>query len=248
MRSHAGNIDQLIASYPRQAPPLPQEWQKIYEETYQASRGGKTMLYWLTQRLEEWMHRQVLASGHTNKLLEIGAGNLNHVKFERDVCCYDAVEPFSSLWLNRSECSSITKIFQDLADVPIDRKYNRIISIAALEHIVDLPFVIARSGKILAPGGSFVAAIPSEGGLLWGLSWRLSVGLATRLQKGLCYGDLMRHEHLSRADEIITLINYFFADCTLQRFPIRHADLSLYTCIHARHPIVDRCDLYAKML
>jgi len=238
-------IESLINSYPRTPKPLSQEWIDVYEETYLESRGGTTWLYKVTQLLESWMHRKVTSNTKTERLLEIGAGTLNHVKYENNVAHYEAVEPFTALWRDQINRSMLSKIYLDIGDVPLGTIYDRIISIAVLEHVQNLPFVIARSGLLLGVSGQFNVAIPSEGGLLWGLSWRFSVGISTRLQKGLCYGDLMRHEHISQANEIISLIQYFYDDCEIERFPVNHSHLSLYTCIRARNPNLKRCRKYA---
>ncbi len=238
-------IEPLIDSYPRTPIPLSKEWLDLYEETYLKSREGQTWLYKLTQMLEAWMHRKVASNVRTERLLEIGAGTLNHLKYENNVVRYEAIEPFTALWNDQLNRGALSEIYRDIADVPLEDIYDRIISIAVLEHIQNLPFVIARSGLLLKSGGQFNAAIPSEGGFFWGLSWRFTVGISTRIEKGLCYGDLMRHEHISRASEIISLIEYFYDDCEIQRFPFNHSHLSLYTYIHAIKPNLKRCRQHA---
>ena len=96
-----GDVPPLLATYPRLRPPLPQGWQAIYTEIYKCSREGKTFLYRLAQSLESWMHREVLCGTNTPRLLEIGAGTLNHVQYEPAVGRYDAIEPFLELYSNR---------------------------------------------------------------------------------------------------------------------------------------------------
>ena len=53
----------------------------------------------------------------------------------------------------------------------------------------------------LEADGVFQAGIPSEGGFLWGIAWRLSTGISYYLRTGLGYGVVMRHEHIDSAFE-----------------------------------------------
>lgn len=232
----------LFDTYPRSHPPLPERWQAIYEETYKASRDGGTFLYRLTQSLEAWMHRKVSSAGcPESKILEIGAGTLNHIDYEPNAISYDIIEPFRELYLNRKELCRVGQIFDDIDRVPLFTEYGKILSVAVLEHISNLPGVVARAGLLLNKGGVFCAGIPSEGGFLWGLGWRATVGVVARLKLGLNYGDLMRHEHLSTAPEIIAVVRYFFKQVEVSRFPLPFHHLSLYSCIRASDPIEDRC-------
>jgi hypothetical protein len=126
------------------------------------------------------MHEQV-AAFHGAHLLELGAGTLNHVPYEHNVETYDIVEPFYQLFDGRPELASIRSVYQDISAIR-DRKYNKIASIAVLEHLTNLPRVIALCGLLLEPHGRFCAGIPSEGGLGIGLEtyYRLIVSPSYR--------------------------------------------------------------------
>jgi 2-polyprenyl-3-methyl-5-hydroxy-6-metoxy-1,4-benzoquinol methylase len=189
------------------------------------------------------MHRAVAKAGG-GPILEIGAGTLNHVPFEQSVDAYDVVEPFHTLWEDSPARSRVRTYYDDLGDVPNDLRYGRIISVAVLEHLDNLPWVIARSATMLSPGGLFQAGFPSEDGLLWGLSWRLTTGIAYRLRTGLDYAVVMHHEHLNSAREIITLVEYFFSEVQLSRFPLPFHHLSFYAAVSAREPRLDRCQSF----
>ena len=241
------DIQRLIASYPRVRRPLPPKLQEIYHETYLTSRDGKTFLHSISQRLEGWMHRQVArGSKPGQKVLEIGAGTLNQLRWEATsseagASQYDAVEPYRALYEGRPEAARIRAFYDDIDDVPLANRYDRIISIATLEHVLDPPRLVAEAAMRLTPRGIFAAGIPSEGGLLWGLSWRMSVGLSFRLRTGLNYGDLMRHEHVSRADEIRAVVSYFFRRCEVRRFPLPlRAAASTPPC-GCEEPNLERC-------
>ena len=230
----------LIATYPRARPPLPEAHQRTFIEHYQENRGGERGLSPVVMRLEAWMHRRV-AEGVSGSILELGAGNLNHLPYHPNAQVYDAVEPFEELWKNSPYRSRVRHIYADLADVPAGQRYDHILSVAVLEHLTELPTILARSALLLADGGSFRAGFPSEGGLLWGLAWRATTGMVYRLKRGLPYAPIMRHEHVNNAREILDLLGFFYEDVQVARFPLPGPHLSFYTVAVARRPRVERC-------
>jgi hypothetical protein len=193
----------LLATYPRKRMPLGPEYRAIYVEHYRANRSGSGGLAAVVRGLETWMHRAIAGTG--GSVLEIGAGNLNHVPYEAGAEPYDVIEPFHELWEDSPFCTQMRNVYRSIAEVPEEARYDRIISVAVLEHLTDLPWVVARSGLLLAAGGRFQAGIPSEGGLLWGLGWRATTAPAFRLRRGLAYRPLMRYEHVNSAPEILEI-------------------------------------------
>lgn len=244
MRNTRAQIDGILASYPRTRPHLDQKHQAIYAEQYKINREGLTFVDRASQTLERWMHKKV-GRIQGGSILEIGAGTLNHIPFERDFKHYDIVEPFNDLYLGKKELESVRLSYDSIQDVPEASRYQRIISIAVLEHLTDLPADVAKSALLLEEGGVFQCGIPSEGGLLWWLGWRFSTGIGYYLRTGLDYGVIMRHEHLNNAREIIAVIRHFFGQVTVSRFPAPFSQLSLYSYIEARQP---RCDVARAFL
>ena len=111
---------------------------------------------------------------------------------------------------------------------------------------MQLPEVVAASALSMDPAGSFQAGIPVEGGLAWGLSWRMTTGMAYRLRNGCSYAPLMKHEHVNTAAEIESVIQYFFARGERIRFPCGLASLALYEVIKAYEPRIDRAREYLR--
>jgi hypothetical protein len=236
--------EELLATYPRSRPGLPEAHRQSYLEHYRANRSGERGLSRVVMKLEAWMHRRVAEGAGGGSLLEIGAGSLNHVAHHSGVRVYDAVEPFRELWEDSPQRARVRRIYADLAEAPETDRYDCIVSIAVLEHLTALPSILARSGLLLSEGGSFRAGFPSEGGLAWGLAWRLTTGLAYRLKRGLDYGALMRHEHVNTAREILTLLGYFYERVEVSRFPLPVANLSFYTVAICREPRLERCRMF----
>jgi SAM-dependent methyltransferase len=240
--------DALLSRFPKTRPPLPPKLQAIYVRQYQENRSGETTAASLAQRLEAWMHRQVAADvsgGLAKDTLELGAGTLNQLAYEPAGAAYDIVEPFRELYEGSPARERVRDVFADIAEVPAERRYARITSVAALEHICDLPLVLARAARLLAPAGSFRAAIPAEGGFLWKLGWMATTGLEFRLRHGLDYGQLMAHEHVNGAAEIERLVGSVFEDVRVKSFGVGR-QLSLYRFIEASRPRLDVADAWIR--
>jgi SAM-dependent methyltransferase len=240
--SGARDLATLLARFPKTRPALPPRLQAIYTRQYIENRGGETPAASLSQRMEQWLHRQVAADVKTGAVagatLELGAGTLNQLAYEPASEAYDIVEPFEELYRGSALKARVRTVYADAADVPGDRTYARITSVASLEHICDLPLVLARAARLLAPGGTLRAAIPSEGGFLWKLGWMCTTGLEFRLRHGLDYGLMMAHEHVNDAREIETLLRALFEDLEVRSFGIGR-QLSFYRFLAARRPRLD---------
>jgi hypothetical protein len=187
--------------------------------------------------MERWMHRQVAAdvSGQSPPTLEIGAGTLNQLAFENPGAIYDIVEPFSALYVDSPHRGKVRRVFSDIAEVPPEYRYQRITSVAALEHICDLPAVVARSALLLDEGGRFRAAIPSEGGFLWRMGWSATTGMEFRLRWGLDYEVFLQHEHVNTAAEIEAIVRALFKQVDVTSFGVGR-QFSLYRFIAASQP------------
>jgi hypothetical protein len=232
----------LLDSYPRTRPPLSAAHQRLHIEEYRRNRGvygGR--LFRLTATLEGWMHRRVARRRTDGRLLELGAGTLNHFQYEQALE-YDIVEPLPALYRDSAARCRVTRAYANIADIPRQDRYSRIISVAVLEHAEDLPRLVARSGLLLGQGGVFQAGIPAEGGMLWGLAWRMTTAIAYRARTGLPYAPVLRHEHLNAATEIIAIIRYCFRSVRLSWFPLPSRHLSFYCYIEAHDPDADRCE------
>lgn len=228
--------EKIIANFPKSRPPLRKEQAEIFEQEIIANRAGANLMSSLAQKLESWMHVTVAKRTTGRCLLEIGAGNLNHLKYldMAKLDYLDAIEPMVALYKDSPDQKKVRRFYADID--ACDSRYDTIYSIAVLEHITDLPKVIARAALLLEEDGQFLSGIPCEGGLLWGLSWRCSTGLSYRLRTGFSYKNVMRHEHVNNFNEIVALIRHFFDEVEVSYFPLFGKHLSFYACIAAQSP------------
>lgn len=236
--------------FPKVREPLPPEYEAIYLKHYRNSREGKSQILSLAQRAERWMHRKVardVGDGAPQATLEIGAGTLNQLPYEPSTAPYDIIEPFRELYESSPLLSRVRAVYADISDVPRESRYERITSVAVLEHVANLPELVARSALLLAASGRFRAGIPSEGTILWRLGWQMTTALDFRARHKLDYSVLMRYEHVNTALEIERVLRYFFADVRQSVFGLARS-LSLYQFFACSTPDRDRCKTYLDQI
>lgn len=236
----------MFENFPKVRPELPPEFQVIYAEQYKQNRDGGSKATGLAQKMESWMHRKVAAdvtSGTDKSTLEIGAGTLNQIKYEAHSRPYDIVEPFHSLFEGSPYLERIREVYDDISEIPAGTTYDRITSIAAFEHICNLPEVIARAGKMLDPKGQLRCGIPSEGTIMWKLGYTLTTGLEFKRKHGLDYEVLMRHEHVNTAKEIEEVLNYFFGNVKSSVFGVAKG-ISFYQFYACSDAQINKCESY----
>jgi SAM-dependent methyltransferase len=230
-------VKAIISSYPRKRRALPIAYQELYTQHYINNREGKTSAASLSQQMEKWMHKKVAGDLKQNDLskrtLEIGAGTLNQLEYE-PLTTYDIVEPFKELYVNSKALNRINQTYNDIKEVN-DVQYDRIISIAAFEHIDNLPYVVAKTGRVLKKDGTLRVAIPNEGTILWKLGWMFTTGLEFKLKYNLNYATLLNHEHINNADEIETVLNYFYNSINCKVFGV-HKKIGFYRFYECKNP------------
>lgn len=238
----------LFPSFPKVREPLPPAYAAIYLQHYRNSREGNSQILSLAQRAERWMHKKVAGDVQDNaakSTLEIGAGNLNQLPYEPASASYDIVEPFRELYEASPHLGRIRNIYSDISEVPSELRYGRVTSVAVLEHVCDLPVLVARAALLLAEGGTFRAGVPSEGTILWRLGWRMTTALDFRARYNLDYKVLMRYEHVNTAREIEEVLRYFFAEVSTSVFGLMRG-LSFYQFFECAKPRLDRSRDYLR--
>ena len=238
----------LFSQFPKERVPLPPDYAAIYFKHYRNSREGNSQILSLAKLAERWMHRNVAADvkqGAPQATLEIGAGTLNQLPYEPHSNPYDIVEPFRDLFQSSPHLHRIRNVYHDICDVPADAKYQRVTSVAVLEHVCNLPELVAQGALLLARGGTFRAGIPSEGTILWRLGWKTTTALDFRARYKLDYEVLMKYEHVNTAREIEEVLRYFFGDIRESVLGVVKS-LSFYQFYSCSEPRLDRCAEYLK--
>lgn len=208
--------EDILKRYPKKRIILNEKYKEIYKDHYISNRGGKGVFNFFSQKMESWMHKKV-SKIQAKNILELGAGNLNHVKYESNYLNYDIVEPFKDLYEKNSNKTFLRNIYSSLSEA--NCKYNKIISIATFEHLTNLPAEIQSCKKLLEKDGVLQVAIPCEGEFGFKLGWMITTGIAFRLKHNLKYSKLIEYEHVNTIDEILTILNNNFKITKFERSP-----------------------------
>lgn len=239
----------MFEDFPKKRIELPQRFKEIYAEHYKNNREGNTTASSMAQKMEAWLHKKVAAdvTKDSNKsTLEIGAGTLNQLKYEKTQP-YDVIEPFKSLFADSPFLKNVRNIYSDIDEIDLSTKYDRITAVATFEHVVDLPKVVAKSCLLLNNSGSLRIAIPNEGTFLWTLGWRMTTGLEFQRKHGLDYGILMRYEHVNTAAQIEEVLKYFYKNLKCSVFGLSK-QIALYRFYECTQPNVELAKEYLKKL
>ena len=162
------------------------------------------------------MHKKV-SKRRGEDILELGAGNLNHIKYENSFKNYDIVEPFKELYKNNNELLKVRKEFNSIFDV--QNRYDKIVSIATLEHLLNLPKEITYCKNLLKKKGILQIAVPCEGELAFKLGWLFTTAISFKLKYNLDYSKMIKYEHVNSLHEILIILQNNFKIINFSRSP-----------------------------
>jgi len=237
-----------FSTFPKKRKPLPPDFQKIYDRHYLENRTGKTLLASFVLKLEGWLHRKVAEDVRNKDLttLEIGAGTLNQLAYEKQITAYDIVEPKKYLYENSPEKQRVKTVYPDISEVPANKRYSRITSVATFEHIDNLPEIVAMSLLHLEKEGCMRVSIPNEGTILWKLG-TLVTGRGFKKRYDLDYQVFMKYEHINTANEIEEVLQFFFKNVQCSVFGLSKT-LAFYRFYECRDPHYENAQKYLKFL
>lgn len=124
----------MFNNYPKIRKELPDAYSEIYVNQYKENREGESTASGMAQKMESWLHKKIASDvgiGTEKKTLEIGAGTLNQLDYEK-TRHYDIIEPFSELFKDSPKLGRINKVYKDISEIALTQKYDRITSIATL--------------------------------------------------------------------------------------------------------------------
>ncbi|MBN4071491.1 hypothetical protein JYT72_03155, partial [Crocinitomix catalasitica] len=136
----------------------------------------------------------------------------------------------------------VRNVYSDISEV--DEKYARITSVAVFEHIMDLPYVVAKSAFLLNKGGCIRTSIPNEGTFMWWMGTKIT-GREFKKKYGLDYQVLMAYEHVNTAHDIEGVLNYFFTQTKSSSFGLGKG-VAFYRFLEHQNPKIDLAKEYLK--
>jgi SAM-dependent methyltransferase len=199
------------------------------------------MRFWLEtlpDRYENWEqfnYRYALRSARPGiRTLEIGSGlgvQLGHENLDDQE--YVATDLRQNLVDSiRRDYPQVTALVADAeVDLPFpDGHFDRILAIHCLEHMPNLPATLANVRRVLKPGGSFVACIPCEDGLMHRAGRSFSARPIFERRYKTSYDWFVETEHCNLPSEILDEVRRLFriTDTTYYPLGLPLVDLNVF--------------------
>lgn len=231
----------VLDARPRQGLRMPRMYQdKDYLRWNESWQEGHDYCY-ETGGLLSWVqgagHRAIAAwrRGETcGAMLDVGCGDGAHLGYAGAVRTYVGLDldqgGLERLGPRRpAPIEALHAVRGDAYTLPFaDRAFDAVVSVYSLEHLVYLDLALEEVRRVLAPGGSFYASVPNEGGLAWGLGRRLTTARRFNSQT-FDYDRAVAIEHVNCVWQIERAVRRHFSDVAWRRFPvplpIRHCNL-----------------------
>lgn len=101
-----------------------------------------------------------------------------------------------------------------------DDHFDRVLAIHCLEHMPNLPAALANVRRVLKPGGSFVACIPCEDGLMHRAGRQFSARPIFERRYKTSYDWFVETEHCNLPSEILDEVRGLFRLTDTTYFPL----------------------------
>jgi len=214
------------------------KWPKVFPPltTAQAEISDDFMKYWhevLPKRygiVDRFNHTYAVKAAPANfsRTLEIGAGNGEHLKYEKlsaeQRANYFAVDirenMVSELRAQFPDVNSIVGDCQGVMDFEGDY-FDRILAIHVLEHLPNLPAAVREMHRLCDKRkGVLSIVIPCEGSLAYSLARKISAQRVFEARYKQSYRWLIEREHINLPCEIFEELEPYFSPVSSNYFPI----------------------------
>lgn len=185
------------------------KWQQNYTDIYFDTQKSGAVARYINQKGYD-----VLSTiDFTEKLVgEIGPGGGYHLPLIEQVMREYHAFDVNSKFLNEVEtkAQSVSKAFQghlvssSSTRLQIkDNYFDHFLAFYSLEHLNPLDDWLSEIFRTLKPGGTLIASIPTEGGLLWGMGRALTSRKIIEQKYGIDLDKIVCWEHPNFCDDVI---------------------------------------------
>jgi SAM-dependent methyltransferase len=216
--------NESATTWPKRPPVLTPEQERAREGFMALWHRELPTKYGMIERFNHGFVSQLPVQPGT-RTLEIGAGLGAHSKFEdlkrQEYYCLEYREEF---------CRELATLFPPdrvlCGDIeqrqPFDDAFfDRIVIIHVLEHLRNLPLALAEIRRLLKPSGVLDVVLPCEGGLAYSLARKISAERVFRKNFHMDYTPIIRNEHVSTYEEIMTEVDRLFVPQARSFFPLK---------------------------
>jgi len=200
------------------------EWQGSYTDFYQENqREG------IGTRVNDAGYEVMSSIDLAGKrVLEIGAGDIRHMKFWRsepaEYLLADVSDEMMSFAKRRMEELGIayrTISVERNQTLPLeDASVAVIVRFYSLEHLYPLRPYLDEFKRLRKPGGYLIGAIPAEGGLAWGGGRMLTSRRWFKKNTTIDPDKIICWEHPNFADQILGELDQVFTREAIQHWPL----------------------------
>lgn len=201
--------------------------------------GSNPIVSYINRKTHSLIEGRYLPRGFGGgNVLEVGAGSGEHLKycstqFDSYLLTDISSESVEDAKRKHAERSNVICEIADACELPYgDNSFDRLISVANLEHLPFPHLVLKEWRRLVRHNGLISITIPTEGGIAWGVGrWFTTRRSFAKLGLDLDY--LIAREHINCCSRLVSLIRHEFPDLTEVWFPTRipssHLNL-LYAC------------------
>lgn len=198
-------------------------WQDFYLEFYKVTQKqgiGKTV---------NDAGYQVLSMIDLNnkRIMEIGPGIIPHIPFwVGKPLHYSLVDNLQSLLDQTAKILDSAGVEYSCDQINshllpfTDEEFDIVLSFYSLEHIYPMDKYLEEFKRVLKPGGLFVGAIPSEGGLAWGLGRFLTSRRFLKKNTSINPDKIICWEHPNFAEDILEKLDSIFTSISKKFYPL----------------------------
>jgi len=213
--------------WPKTFPPLTPEQVVISDDFMQHWHEVLPRRYGI---VDEFNHNYVVKTAPQDfiRTLEIGAGNGEHLKYEKlnpeQKANYVAVDIRENMIAElRNQFPEIKAIVEDCQGRMdfADGYFDRILAIHVLEHLPNLPAAVREMHRLCDKGrGVLSIVIPCEGSLAYSIARKISAQRIFESRYKQSYRWLIEREHINLPHEIFEELSPYFVQTSSTYFPI----------------------------
>ena len=163
-------------------------------------------------------------------VLEMGPGDLPHMRFWRGKPSRYIVADSSASFLEiakgklteaniETDCILVDRA-KDFKLPCADASVDVVVSFYNLEHLAPLHAHLIEMHRVLKPGGCLIGAIPTEGGIAWGLGRFLTTRRWFKKHTTINQDKVICWEHPNYADSILSELDGFFRRSRTSFWPL----------------------------
>ncbi|WP_025993150.1 class I SAM-dependent methyltransferase [Pseudomonas viridiflava] len=218
------------------------DYREKFSELYDDSNYASPLQSFVMRASHKLVEKEYDQGTHFKKVLEIGAGTGEHVKFVRHE--YDEYT-LSDMDEKTLEVAKGKLLTMQRGNLKFERQegselnyaddtFDRLIATHVLEHIYQPHLALKEWSRVIKDGGVLSILIPTDPGL----AWRLGRHLGPRknaIAQGIAYDYVMAREHVNACNNLIAILRHYFPDAkeAWWPFPVPSIDLNLFFSFHA---------------